>query len=127
MLEPIFTIDGQPFELDVVSLTREFSITQAAPNCVTMDGTWHREPLGSLCHYQITLRCRDNQEELERFWEVISQPKESILCCFPYGQQTLTQRMYVESGSQKLLDMRGENRWDSITVRFLGLEPRVRA
>ena len=125
MTEPLFWIDGESFEVQVTALQREFAILQATEPCVTMDGICHREPLGSYCHYKMTVAAHRDPGELERFWEKVSQPVESFGCVFPYGQQTLTQEMYVESGSQALLDAKGENRWGSITLRFLGKAPRV--
>ena len=125
MAQPLFYIDGEGFRVQVTQLQREFEIRQASDPCTTLDGTCHREPLGSFCHYLMTVAAWSDQGELERFWEKICQPVESFLCSFPYGDGQLTQQMYVESGSQKLLEAAQGNRWGSITLRFRGKTPRV--
>ena len=121
----LFYIDGESFGVEVTALQREFAILQATEPCVTMDGICHREPLGSYCHYTMTVRACQDPAELERFWEKVSQPVESLECSFPYGQQMLTQQMYIETGSQALLDANQGNQWGSITLRFRGKAPRV--
>lgn len=123
--EPLFTIDGKRFAVEVMSLTREFEL--AGNTAVTLDGTRHRDILGSYCHYEMTIQSRNDRQALEEFWEAVSAPRESLLCRFPYGQQWLEQKMFVEGGSQKLLDARNGNRWDAITLRFVGSVPRVAA
>ena len=125
MTEPLFWIDGESFGVQVTALQREFAILQATEPCVTMDGICHREPLGSYCHYKMTVAAHRDPGELERFWEKVSQPNVCILCSFPYGDGFLTQEMFVEAGIQALPDTRGENRWDKVTVRFRGKTPQV--
>lgn len=126
MLEPLFTIDGEAFGVEVTALSREMEIVTATDDCTTLDGVCHRDILGTYCHYTMTVCCRKDPEELERFWQTIIQPVESLSCSFPYGQQMLTQKMHIRSAIQKLTDATRGNRWDSITVRFLGTEPLVR-
>lgn len=127
MTEPLFTIDGQSFFVDVTQLQRELTVVTAAEDCVTLDGTCHRDVLGTYCHYTMTVCCRQDPQELERFLEAITRPVESMLCSFPYGQGQLTQKMHIQSATQKLTDARRGNQWDSITVRFLGTEPQVKS
>ena len=123
----LFTLDGESYGVDVMALEREFEIREALPGCITLDGTYHRELLGTYYHYTLTVCCRQDRQELERFWEKVSQPNVCILCSFPYGDGFLTQEMFVEAGIQALPDTRGENRWDKVTVRFRGKTPQVMA
>lgn len=121
-----FTLDGEEYFLDVVSLKREFVLAQGQTACTTLDGQHHRQVQGTYYHYTMTVRGRPGQEqELERFWNKISAPVERVECCFPYGQGMLTQQMYVQEGSQALLGCREGNNWDQITVRFLAAVPKV--
>lgn len=126
MAEPLFTVDDEAFDVEVTQLSREMEIVTAYDDCTTLDGVCHRDILGTYCHYTMTVCCRHDPEELERFWEAISQPEEVLNCSFPYGQGQLTQKMYIRSASQKLTDTRRGNCWDSITVRFLGTVPLVK-
>jgi len=127
VVEPLFTIDDEIFYVDVTDLSRELEIITGAEDCMTLDGVCHRDVLGTYCHYTMTVRCWHDPLELERFLTAITRPVDSLLCRFPYGQETLTQKMHIQSVKQKLTDARGGNRWDSITVRFLGTEPLVTA
>ena len=128
MEEHVFTLDGEHFLVDVVALQREFALAEGQTSCITLDGQHHRQVKGTYYNFTMTVRGRPGQEgELERFWKKISAPAERILCSFPYGQQVLTQQMYVQEGSQALLDCREGNRWDQITVRFLAALPQVAA
>lgn len=128
MEEQIFTLDGEEFLVDVVALRREFSLAESQNSCITLDGQHHRQVKGTYYNYTMTVRGRPGQEgELERFWQKVSGPAERILCSFPYGQQRLTQQMYVQDGTQALLGCRGGNCWDQITVRFLAALPQVTA
>ena len=126
-MDELFLLDGESYYLEVLSLTREFEIRQQNEPCHTLDGACHRQLLGTYCHYTMTVRSRGDQAELERFWNAVSRPVSYIECTFPYGQDTLTQKMYVESGSQGLLDATAGNLWDTITIRFRGLQPQVAA
>ena len=63
---------------------------------------------------------------LDAFWEAVSQPEVSHICQFPYGQDTLVQRMYVTSGEQEILLMTDQkNYWKEITLDFIAMSPRV--
>lgn len=127
MIQPLFTIDQESFDVQVTQLQREAVITTASNDCTTLDGACHRDILGTYCHYTMTVAARENMQELERFWEQITRPVESMVCSFPYGQGQLTQQMYIQSVSQKLTDASWGNQWDSVTVRFLGMKPLVTA
>lgn len=126
MEENLFTLDGEEFLVDVVALQREFALAEGQTSCITLDGQHHRQVRGTYYNYTMTVRARPGQEaELERFWQKVSGPQERMACRFPYGQQTLTQQMYVKTGSQVLLGCHEGNRWDQITVRFLAALPQV--
>ena len=65
-------------------------------------------------------------DSLDAFWEAVSRPDPSHKCVFPYGQDTLTQTMYVTSGEQDLKQMTGsKNYWGALTLNFVAMKPKV--
>lgn len=123
----VFMVDGIAYNVDVLSLVRKFSVMDTDKSGRTQDGQMYRDVVGTFYNYTITVGVRGNDvQALEAFWEAISSPKTSHVCVFPYGQKTLTQRMYVTGGEQALKLMRdGINHWDSISVNFIAMGPEV--
>lgn len=122
-----FKMDGEAYNVDVIELTRKFSVLDSEKSGRTQDGKMYRDPIGTYYNYTMTVMRRGNDvDALDDFWEAISAPKESHKCTFPYGQDMLTQEMYVTSGEQKLRRMTKErNEWDEISVSFVAMEPEV--
>ena len=126
-MEQVFWIDGVAFPVRVLELTRKFTIEESSISGKTLDGQKYRDLYGTYYHYTMTVAARDEDPQaLEAFWEAISSPAVSHVCVFPYGQKTLTQRMYVTGGEQALKLIRGGvNHWDSISVNFIAMGPEV--
>lgn len=127
MKKNVFIMDGVSYNVHVTKLTRKFSVLDSESSGRTMDGRMYRDPIGSFCNYTMTVSPDGSDPgAMDAFWEAVSQPVASHVCVFPYGQQTLTQRMYVTSGEQDLTLMRpGSNLWADISVNFIAMEPRV--
>lgn len=123
----VFLLDGVPYNVNVLELTRKFSVMDTNKSGRTMDGVMFRDVIGTYYNYTMTVAGRDGDEAaLDAFWNAISRPDESHACTFPYGQRTLTQQMYVTSGSQALKMMReGKNEWGEIQVNFIAMAPEV--
>lgn len=124
----VFVMDGISYDVHVTALIRKFAVLDTEETGRTQDGNMYRDPVGTFYNYTMTV-CRKagNSADLDAFWEAISQPVESHICTFPYGQQTLTQRMYVTAGEQAVqrLTDRGAY-WGEITVNFIAMQPQVR-
>lgn len=123
----VFLLDGVPYNVNVLELTRKFSVMDTDKSGRTMDGVMFRDVIGTYYNYTMTVAVRDGDEAaLDAFWNAISRPDESHACTFPYGQRTLTQQMYVTSGSQSLQMMReNKNQWGEIQVNFIAMAPEV--
>lgn len=123
----VFQMDGLSYNVRVLSLKRNFALEEKGKTGRTQDGQMFRDLFGTYYHYTMKIAQQtDDRAALEAFWEAISQPKNSHICTFPYGQSTLTQRMYVTGGEQELRRMGGDgNTWGEIQVHFLGVEPEV--
>ena len=126
MSKVIFTVDGEPYNVRVKSMTRSFSVLDSDKTGRVQSGAMYREPIGTYYNYTMVVDVKDNDvDALDAFWEVMSAPDKSHRCVFPYNQETLTQDMYVTSGSQelKLMDARG-NHWGELSINFVAMKPK---
>ena len=124
----VFTMDGIAYNVSVIALTRKFAVTDSEKSGRLQGGEMYRDIIGTFYNYTMTVAQRgSDRASLDAFWAAISDPKkDSHVCVFPYGQNTLTQRMYVTSGEQDLkrMDETG-NHWGSLKVNFLAMAPGV--
>ena len=124
-----FRMDGNTYDVDVLNLTRRFSITETGMKGITQDGEIHRDLIGTYYNYTMTVAERHgNRAELDRFWEDISKPVACHVCEFPYGQKVLTQRMYIQTGAQDIRWLEpGKTSWGEISIEFIAKNPNVKA
>ena len=127
MDQQVFKMDGVAYNVSVTALTRKFSVMDTDKSGRTQDGAMYRDIIGTFYNYTMTIRERGGDAAaLDAFWEAISSPTKSHVCEFPYGQETLTQQMYVTSGEQSLRLMQPEkNHWGEISVNFIAMKPEV--
>lgn len=123
----VFTMDGIAYQVDVTNLVCKFSVLDTEQTGRTQDGRLYREPIGTFYNYSMTVASKSNHRaDFDAFWEAISRPVVSHICTFPYGQQTLSQRMYVTSGEKALRLLKPEFAdWGEVTVNFIATEPQV--
>ena len=88
----------------------------------------YRDLFGTYYNYAMTVAQRgEDTAALDAFWQAVSDPKVSHLCTFPYGQKTLTQKMYVKAGQQALARMEGDkHHWGQLELEFIAMAPEVR-
>ena len=127
MMEQIFWMDGIAYNVRVLSLTRKFALVETGVSGRTQDGQMYRDLFGTYYHYTMTVARRGGDlYALDAFWEAVSKPQVSHVCVFPYGQNTLSQRMYVKSGEQILERMEnGKNHWGQVKIDFIAMAPEV--
>ena len=123
----VFLLDGEPYNVSVTKLTRKFSVLDSEKTGRVQSGAMYRDPIGTFYNYTMTVAPKSGDvEAMDAFWEAVSRPDKSHECVFPYGQDTLTQRMYVTSGEQDLnLISNGRNNWGEITLNFIAMKPKV--
>lgn len=123
----VFLMDGIAYNVSVTALSRKFSVLDTEKSGRTQDGGMYRDVIGTFYNYTMTIQERGGDHaSLEAFWEAVSSPQASHECVFPYGQSTLTQKMYVTSGEQGLFLMQNNrNHWGEITLNFIAMEPKV--
>jgi len=126
-MEQVFFMDGIAYNLRVLALKRKFALVETGASGRTQDGQVYRDLFGTYYHYTLTVAQQgEDAQALDDFWEAVSKPQVSHICVFPYGQSTLTQRMYVAAGQQALERMeKGKNRWGELEIDFVAMEPEV--
>ena len=123
----MFRIDGVAYNVRVMNLTRKFALVETGVSGRTQDGQMYRDLFGTYYHYTMTVAQKgDDVRSLDAFWQAVSDPAVSHLCVFPYGQKTLTQRMYVKAGQQALQHAEnGKNLWGQMEIEFIAMAPEV--
>ena len=126
-MRELFVVDGTAYHVRVLSLKRKFAIVENSISGRTQDGQMYRDLVGTYYHYTMTVAQQgEDTQALDDFWEAVSKPVASHVCEFPYGQGTLTQRMYIIAGEQTLLRMETDkNHWGEIQLEFVALTPEV--
>lgn len=127
MIEQPFLLDGVAYNVRVTKLTRKFSVLDSDKTGRTQNGEMYRDIIGTFYNYSMTVEQRgDDAAAMDEFWEAISQPQASHVCAFPYGQTTMTQRMYITSGEQDVTGItNGGTNWGEMTLSFIAMSPRV--
>lgn len=122
-----FLLDGVAYDVIVSKLTRKFSVQDSSKTGRVQSGDMYRDVIGTFYNYSMTVEQRGGDAaSLDAFWEAISHPADSHLCVFPYGQTTLTQRMYITSGEQELVHLAPERTdWGALNVSFIAMSPKV--
>lgn len=122
-----FLLDGVAYNVIVTKLTRKFSVQDTAKTGRVQSGDMYRDIIGTFYNYSMTVeQIGTDAAALDAFWEAISKPVDSHVCVFPYGQTTLTQRMYITSGEQDLVRIAQERTdWGVLNVSFIAMSPRV--
>lgn len=122
-----FLMDGVSYNVQVMSLKRSFEIKESIAAKYTQSGDIYRDLVGTYYNYTITVRERNSDREaLDAFWNAISKPIASHDCVFPYNQETLSQKMYIKTGTQDISRLYEDGAtWKDITVQFIAKEPKV--
>lgn len=122
-----FLLDGVAYNVWVKKLTRKFSVLDTGKSGRTQNGSMYRDVIGTYYNYTMVVEGKNgSREDLDAFWEAVSQPEKSHLCVFPYNQTTMTQQMYVTSGEQDLVcrTEKGTD-WGELTLNFVAMVPKV--
>ena len=122
-----FLLDGVAYNVIVTKLTRKFSVLDSDKAGRTQDGEMYRDIIGTFYNYSMVVEQNGGDvDSMEAFWEAISKPQKSHVCVFPYGQKTLTQRMYITSGEQDLrLKTEKRTDWGEMSLSFVAMSPKV--
>lgn len=124
-----FSVDGVEYPgVNVLSLTRAFSVLDGPNAGRVMDGSAKRDIIGTYYNYRLELTSDySDLGEYDSLYEVLSAPENSHQLTVPYGQGTLFFQAYVVNGEDELLHCRGQfNKWNNLTINFIAMKPQRR-
>ena len=124
-----FIIDNNSFEhTDIVikELQRNFSVADGQNAGRDLAGGMLRDIIGTYYNYTMSFGSKSgNPEAYELLFELLSRPVPSHTISFPFGNQTITQQMYVANGGDilKRFSQGGANQFTDMTVNFVAMKP----
>lgn len=124
-----FSVDGVEYPgVNVLSLTRAFSVLDGPNAGRVMDGSAKRDIIGTYYNYRLELTSDySDLGEYDSLYEVLSAPEDSHQLTVPYGQGSLSFQAYVANGEDELLHCRDQfNKWNNLTINFIAMKPQRR-
>ena len=121
----VFTIDGNTYDVEIISLKRKFSVLDGDKAGRASDGSMMRNIIGTYYNYSMQLNTdRLSRSQYDELYEILSAPQDSHTVILPYGRGTITQQMYVTGGEDDLrIDDKG-NIWDNLSIEFVAMTPK---
>ena len=127
-----FVIDNSSFERsDIVikSISRSFSVVDGQNAGRDLTGSMLRDIIGTYYNYTVDFSSKNfNPEAYEFLVELLSSPVDYHMVSFPFGNKTITQKMYVANGQDvlKRFDPNGKNQFTDFSVNFVAMNPFLR-
>lgn len=119
----MITIDGESFDVPVVSINRKADFLDKYAER-TEDGVLHRELIGVYFNYQLQFGHTDDTAEYARLWEKLTEPEEYHSVVVPDAEGTLTFTAYFSNVGDKLRRSRNASHfWKELTVNFIARSP----
>lgn len=124
-----FVIDNKSFEhTDIVlkNIERSFSVVDGANAGRDLAGGMIRDILGTFFNYTVDFDSKTfNPDAYEELVEILSSPVAYHTVSFPFGNQTITQKMYVANGQDKLkrFSATDANQFTGFSVNFVATKP----
>ena len=124
-----FVVDNKSFEHDdivIKNITRAFSVVDGDNAGRDLTGSMMRDIIGTFYNYTIDFSSkRFNPEAYEALVELLSSPVDYHIVSFPFGNKTITQKMYVANGQDALkrFDPNGKNQFTDFSVNFVAMNP----
>lgn len=122
-----FTVDGVAYDVTVPmdGLKRSFEVLDGKNAGRLLSGRMVRDIIGTYYNYELQIETQDTgKEAYDALYQALSAPVDAHTVTFPYGQETLTFRAYVSSGSDTLRQVyRDKNYWHGLSVKFIAEAP----
>lgn len=119
-----FSVDGVEYPgLIITELSRSFSVLDGPNAGRSMNGNMIRDVIGTYYNYKMEVEHTDD-EEYDRFYEVISSPTDSHVLVVPYAQSVLQFRAYITGGEDAVeVITNGKTKWGPISLSFVAMKP----
>lgn len=127
-----FDIDGNNFDVDVISVKEKGSILYSDNTGRTMavGAPMTLDPLGTFFNYEIVVRQKKNKEaEYDRLFTYISQPRYSgMKITAPHNQSTITFEAYISQAEREISKIdknKGIIHWKELTLTITAMKAQV--
>lgn len=122
----ILIIDNVDYsDKTVTSIERTATIKDSELSGEMMDGSYHRDIIGTYIDYTMTIVCKVNDPATySQIFDVLSSPVASHEITAPYNNETMTFEAYIESVSDKLFRKTSDGTiWKDLSVTFKAAAP----
>lgn len=118
----VFKIDGKTYNVEIASLTRKFSVLDSDKSSRSVAGDMRRSIIGTYYNYTMQINADSlSRAEYDELYEILSAPQESHTVVLPYGQTTISQKMYVTGGDDSLNVDDAGNVWSGMSIDFVAM------
>lgn len=118
----VFKIDGKTYNVEIASLTRKFSVLDSDKSSRSVAGDMRRSIIGTYYNYTMQVNADSlSRAEYDELYEILSAPQESHTVVLPYGQTTISQKMYVTGGDDSLNVDDAGNVWSGMSIDFVAM------
>ena len=120
----LFSIDGEEFNIPLVSLKRESSVLDKYATR-TEGGDLQREIIGVYYNYTLTFpNLNLDREEYDRLWQKITEPVEFHDFVVPSSDGTFSFTGYITTSGDELKRSRdGKHYWGGLSIKFIAKAP----
>jgi hypothetical protein len=121
----VFSIDGETYDIGVVSVRREAPVLDKYANR-TENGDLNREIIGVYYNYTMTFpRLHLNPTEYARLYDKVTEPVEFHTVVVPGTVGSFTYQAYISGVTDELLKMDhdGTNHWGNLQIKFIAKTP----
>lgn len=120
----LFSIDGEEFNIPLVSLKRESSVLDKYATR-TEGGDLQREIIGVYYNYTLTFpNLNIDREEYDRLWQKVTEPVEFHNFIVPSSGGTFSFRGYITTGGDELKRSRdGKHYWGGLSIKLIAKAP----
>ncbi len=120
----VFTIDSASFNVSVTRLERRSEVLETSHARRSKSGVISREIIGTIYNYSMDIEQKSgNIEEYDRLYYLLTSPVDSHSITIPYGQDSLTFKVYINKVSDKLTYLGNYRRWEGLKVEFMAMSP----
>ncbi len=121
-------IDGVEFAKAVISIKRNFQVTDGDLAGRVLTADMARDVQGTFYNYSATVDSSFmTLEEYDTLYEIISSPDDFHTMEAPYAQGAYTYQAYITNGSDELRLMKdGKNYWGNLSFNFIAKSPKRR-
>lgn len=120
----VFKMDNIDYNIDVISLKRNFEVADEDSSGRLQNWKMYRDVAGTFINYTLQLAMKDyDYESYNSFYQAISSPVASHVIEIAYGNGVLIFDAYITKGSDELIHKGKINIWDNLQINFIAMEP----